>query len=367
MKVFIKYLIIFAAALLPANLNATTLWLFDDVTTLSDSDEFIVGSSARGGAGVVNITWEELSADITALVVEDETYSSLNFNGDTTHAVSQDDFYDRLALYDSDSDGDFTDETWYTSGTGDITAVFGCATGDCSSLSAASGDSINMSSGDSSRPFVSKTDCSSDTTLGYACIDSDNGQVYVGDGADANNIGPGVSMVAGGLFNLSLDGTLNASVTAATTFNVNAGVSTASAITPDALAGSTLGTFYVTLPVESSATETLTTGDGKIYWTVPTEIGTLGPNLVSVFAGVYTVSSSGTPTFQVYNVSDSQDMLSTALTIDASEYNSSSAATAAVINTSYDDVITGDRIRIDCDVAGTGTAGGEVTLGFRIP
>lgn len=38
--------------------------------------------------------------------VQDETYNSTNFNGDTIHAVSQDDFYDQLHLYDTNDDGD---------------------------------------------------------------------------------------------------------------------------------------------------------------------------------------------------------------------------------------------------------------------
>jgi hypothetical protein len=155
-------------------------------------------------------------------------------------------------------------------------------------------------------------------------------------------------------------------VTSATNADVNLGTSTTTAITPDALAGSMLGTFFITLQM-TDPSDLLTVADGKIYWTVPTSIGALGLNLVSVFGAVYTVSSSNDPTFQVYNVTDSHDLLSTALIIDANEYNSSTASTAAVINTSYDDIATGDIIRIDCDVAGTGTYGGEVTLGFRLP
>jgi hypothetical protein len=57
-------------------------------------------------------------------------------------------------------------------------------------------------------------------------------------------------------------------------------------------------------------------------------------------------------------------MLSTAITIDANEFDSKDAATAAAINTSNDDVATGDLIRVDVDVAGTGTADLIVTLGF---
>jgi hypothetical protein len=62
-------------------------------------------------------------------------------------------------------------------------------------------------------------------------------------------------------------------------------------------------------------------------------------------------------------------MLSTVITIDASETGSDSAATAAVINGSEDDVATNDVLRIDIDQVGSSTAGSGliVTMGFRIP
>jgi hypothetical protein len=60
-------------------------------------------------------------------------------------------------------------------------------------------------------------------------------------------------------------------------------------------------------------------------------------------------------------------MLSTALTIDVSEFDSIDAATAAVINASNDDVVTGDQIHIDIDGAGTGAKGLCVGLIFRLP
>ena len=109
----------------------------------------------------------------------------------------------------------------------------------------------------------------------------------------------------------------------------------------------------------------LTTGDGKCYFTIPVELN--GYNLVSVGAHVYTVSSSGTPIVQLHNLTDTVDMLSTRITIDANEKDSSTAATAAVIDTDHDDVATGDEIRIDVDGAGTGTKGLEVRMGFRKP
>lgn len=111
-----------------------------------------------------------------------------------------------------------------------------------------------------------------------------------------------------------------------------------------------------------SDVSTLSTGDGKFIFAIPSELN--GWNLVDAQAYVTTVSSSGLPTVQLRNVTDSVDMLSTRITIDASEYTSYTAATPRVINTTYDDVATGDRIAIDVDVAGTGAKGLGVIVIF---
>lgn len=118
----------------------------------------------------------------------------------------------------------------------------------------------------------------------------------------------------------------------------------------------------VTLLVSDPNGSAISTGDGKAYWRVPSTLN--GLNLTAVAAHVTTVSSSGTPTIQIHNVTDAQDMLSTRITIDANEKDSSTAAAAAVINTSFDDVATGDELRIDIDVAGTGTKGLMVEMQF---
>ena len=94
-------------------------------------------------------------------------------------------------------------------------------------------------------------------------------------------------------------------------------------------------------------------------------------NLVSVAATVGTgaagSSSSGTPTFTVKNVTDSNQMLSTSLTVDASEYTSATAAVPAVINASFDDVVTDDLIEVAVTTAGTGVTYATCTLGFQLP
>lgn len=120
--------------------------------------------------------------------------------------------------------------------------------------------------------------------------------------------------------------------------------------------------FYVKV---FDAATAVATGDGKAYITIPPELN--GMNLVDADAAVYTVSSSGTPTVQIYNLTDTSDMLSTVITIDESEYSSYTAATPPVIDTGEDDVVTGDIIRIDVDVAGTDTKGLDVILSFQTP
>lgn len=150
---------------------------------------------------------------------------------------------------------------------------------------------------------------------------------------------------------------------ATTSSAINTGTSTTSYVTPDALAGSNLGIRYIQLLVANGTA--LTVGDGKAFFRIPS--GYNGMDLISVAAHAGTASSANAITLQVFNVSDNVDMLSTALTIDANENDSSTAATAAVINSSYKSVSTGDWIRIDCDGAGTNTAWVAVEAGFQLP
>lgn len=150
----------------------------------------------------------------------------------------------------------------------------------------------------------------------------------------------------------------------ATAAETTTGTDAARAVTPDGLAGSDFGKrlMYVKVIADDTA---LTTGDGKVTITIPQEL--TGMNLVGAHAAVYTVSSSGTPTIQIHNLTDVQDMLSTLITIDANEFSSYTALAPPVINAALDDVVTGDRLRIDVDVAGTGTAGLDVILSFQLP
>jgi len=119
------------------------------------------------------------------------------------------------------------------------------------------------------------------------------------------------------------------------------GTSTAKYVSPDGLAGSNYGTRGFTILINDSTA--LTTGDGKAYVRIPEEFN--GFDLVGVrFARV---SGTGTPLVQVHNVTQAVDMLTTRVSIDSGETDSSTATTAVVIDTANDDVASGDRLRID--------------------
>ena len=150
----------------------------------------------------------------------------------------------------------------------------------------------------------------------------------------------------------------------ATSAETTTGTDTVRAVSPDGLAESIFGEKIVYVTVLASGT-TLTTGDGKAYITIPDALN--GMDLIDADASIYVASTSGTPTIAIYNATDGQDMLSTNITIDVDEKTSYTAATAPVINTTYDDVVTGDQIRVDVDVAGTGAAGLDVILTFGVP
>ena len=66
---------------------------------------------------------------------------------------------------------------------------------------------------------------------------------------------------------------------------------------------------------------------------------------------------------QINNSTTTNDMLSTPITIDLNEKDSSTAATPSVVG-GNNGVSTGDVIRIDVDAVATNTAGLEVRMVF---
>lgn len=168
--------------------------------------------------------------------------------------------------------------------------------------------------------------------------------------------------------------TVAGKVELATAAETTTGTDATRAVTPDGLAGSEFGKRTVAVQVSGSASAdtALATGDGLA--TIPVDSTLNGMNIIAVKAYVTTVSSSGNPTFAIRRSRRTNattrsivDTLSTSLSIDVSEFSSEDATTAAVINTSNDDLATGDMLLIDCDTAGTGTKGATILITCQLP
>jgi hypothetical protein len=128
----------------------------------------------------------------------------------------------------------------------------------------------------------------------------------------------------------------------------------------DSIAKSAVG-----LPVVEWSTD-VAVSDGQFYLHIPAKLN--GMNLVTVHAEVITAGTTGTTDIQIYNVTQTADMLSTKLTIDSGETGSDTAATPAVIDTANDDVATNDLLRVDVDaISTTAPKGLLVTLEFALP
>ena len=136
---------------------------------------------------------------------------------------------------------------------------------------------------------------------------------------------------------------------------LGAGVATALSATANApggvvTAGQAVDVFVIAISDETTA---LTTGTAKVTFRAPYAF-----TITAVRASLTTVSSSGTPTFDINEAGTT--CLSTKLTVDASEKTSTTAATAAVIS---DTAIADDaEVTIDIDTAGTSATGAKITI-----
>ena len=107
----------------------------------------------------------------------------------------------------------------------------------------------------------------------------------------------------------------------------------------------------------SDETTAITTGTNKATFSLPYAF-----TVTAVYATLNTVSSSGIPTVDINEAGTT--ILSTKLTIDASEKTSATAATAAVISDAS--IAANAEIGFDIDVAGTGAKGLKVFIqGYR--
>jgi len=109
----------------------------------------------------------------------------------------------------------------------------------------------------------------------------------------------------------------------------------------------------------------LLAGDDQYRFRIPAWMNNW--RLYSVAAARKGGSSGAALNIQVRNVSLAANMLSTALTVDSGETDSTTAATAAVIDAANDDVLTSHQIAIDVDVPGTNSLLVQVELVFIKP
>ncbi len=108
-------------------------------------------------------------------------------------------------------------------------------------------------------------------------------------------------------------------------------------------------------------------GNGVSAFTVPSTLDGLYLSNVSgaIGAHVYTAGTTGTTDVMLHNLTTGDDMLSTVITIDSGETDSSTAATPPAVSTN-NQVSTADVIRFDIDAVSTTEAKGlEVRMEFK--
>lgn len=146
---------------------------------------------------------------------------------------------------------------------------------------------------------------------------------------------------------------------------VNTGTDATRAISPDSLAGSNFGIRYVSISVVAPATDVAAT-DGQAYFHIPP--GLNGMNLVYAHGFVVTAGTTNSTTVQIYNLTQTANMLTNLIEIETGELGSDTASPGVTIDTTNDDVATNDVIRVDVKtISTTAPKGLVVTLGFALP
>jgi hypothetical protein len=160
----------------------------------------------------------------------------------------------------------------------------------------------------------------------------------------------------------SASDTVVGAVELATSAETTTGTDATRAVTPDGLAGSSIfGRKSMSVYVVGATTD-VSAGDGQYYFMIPEALN--GMNLVRAIARVVTAGTTNATTIDIFNVTDSVDMLSTAISIASG----GTLATAGTVNTSTDDVATNDLIRIDVtSVSTTKPKGLIVEMEFQLP
>lgn len=135
-------------------------------------------------------------------------------------------------------------------------------------------------------------------------------------------------------------------------------------------AGTVIGKRVVEVPI-FAPTDIVATGDGKAYLVIPYEFS--GMNIIkSEIANITASATAGVTTVQIARIrtdgtAGTADILDIRMTIDTNEYTSYTAANASVVGTANCNVLLGDRIRWDVDIAGTTALGLIGILTLQMP
>lgn len=143
---------------------------------------------------------------------------------------------------------------------------------------------------------------------------------------------------------------------------INTGTSTTLTVSPDALAGSNFGRRVIPY-VHTPSSYSVVVGDGEDG--IPIDATLNGHDIIAVTAYCYTQGVTGTTDVQIRRrrAGANADVLSTKVTLGAEYYVSD-----GVINTSNDDLATGDLLYVDVDaVHTTAPLGLSVSITTSLP
>jgi len=114
----------------------------------------------------------------------------------------------------------------------------------------------------------------------------------------------------------------------------------------------------VVMPLILNTDIALNGGDNLLEFHIPSKMNGWTISGATISRG----GGTGTISIALYNVTDSVDVFSSNLTLSSGNYSST-----VTINTSNDDLATGDRFRIDVDSAGTNSLRVVVNLELTRP
>lgn len=204
------------------------------------------------------------------------------------------------------SDGSGTLSWDSPSGSGDITDVFSCASGDCSSITMAATDFLDMSGTDASTTTEGlklpqhATACAGGTAEGQVCWEADADKLWIGNGSTLTEIGAGGSGDITDVFSCASGDC--ASITMAATDLLDMSGTDASTATEGLI-----------LPQHATACAG-GTAEGQVCWEADANILHIGDSAAlkdfiptSAFSGDATVSTTGTVAIQADSVALTTD------------------------------------------------------------